>query len=652
MHSIVQASFVCAAFFVCGAVNAEPAAIPGFVTVQASVRKAPPSWAVMQRHLITTVNMAAPLYLEKFTFPGGTMKVHGKLDDDYECFKDWALFYAIGGDDRFLDWSLQEFNAITRQWTYQHQMSVKDELVKHYDMLHLSEGYVGFQYFGLADPTIPENIDRSRRFADFYVRGEGLESPNYDPLHRVMRSISTGSMGASDTAGVTFFHASLYPFVKRYDPDWDKDPRRRDEIQQWYDRVVVQCDVPANLGITGLVTHAYLLTGDETYKKWVLDYVDAWIDRTAENKGIIPDNVGRSGIIGETRDGQWWGGFFGWNTRYSVEIMSKAIVTASECAYLMTGDDHYLSLLRSFVDTLLSRAKTVEGDLLIPYKYGPDGWYDYRPMEAYILSHLWHATLADEDWDRIERVRKGTKHGPWPYFYATGPDPSHPDQEVWRPDGTLFDWNLVRADLDGNEQRRMESPHLAFLGGINHEWPDRVLAADFDYVCRNIERFREGTFKHEWGSQTVIFQNPVRTTGLAQMTMAAPYPSFNGGLLRGEVRYYDPDGKRPGLPHDIAALVESIRADRTVVTLVNTSALDTRKVIVQAGSFREHVFTDVTFNVSENSPDDSSTETRKKVPVNSSYIAVELPPSTTVTLELGMRRFVNQPTYAFPWHTD
>lgn len=630
-----------------------PVDISGLVTVTASVIKAPSDWAVKQRHLIRTINEAAPIYLEKYTYPGGTMRAHGKLDDDYECFINWPLFYVIGGDDAFLEWGLRQFNAITRQWTYQHQKSVCHEMVKHYDMLHLSEGYVGFQYFGLADPAIPENIDRARRFAGFYLN-EDPEAPNYDPVHKIIRSPITGSAGPVFEGDCTYVliygHASIYPIVKELEPGWNENPRRKEEIQNIYNDVVVSGDVPMNLAITGLVSHAYILTGDEKYRKWVLEYVDAWMERTRENNGIIPDNIGLNGIVGEKRDGQWWGGFFGWTGRYSVEMIYKSLITASECSYIISGDPKYLDFLRSQVDMLLDMAKVDKnGNLLVPYKMGPEGWFDYRPFEPYILGHLWRASMDPGDWARIERVRTGTKNNPYAYGFAESPDPPKPGEEMWRSDGTLFDWNRVYNDLEGNKQRLNEAAHLGFLGGMNPDWPQKILDAEFEYVNRNIRRLRDPSYRHSWGSQTILAQNPVATTGLAQMTMGAPFTNFNGGLLRARVRYFDIDRARPGLPEDVATLVTKLEADRTVVQLVNTSAVESRRLIVQAGAYREHVFTTVHFDEQRTGEGDNAVITEKTVPVNNSYLAVELPPSTTITLDIGMKRFVNTPTYAFPW---
>ena len=149
-----------------------------------------------------------------------------------------------------------------------------------------------------------------------------------------------------------------------------------------------------------------------------------------------------------------------------------------------------------------------------------------------------------------------------------------------------------------------------------------------------IERLRAGDWEHEWGSQTVTAQNPVLAGVLAQMTMGAPFQGFNGGLLNARVRYFDPEGQRPGLPQGVAALVERLEAERTVLQLANTSSAE-RRVIVQAGGYGEHSFTTVTH-------EGGCAE------VGDRYLEVVLPAGACTRLELGTCCNVNAPTYAFP----
>lgn len=615
-----------------------PLAAAEMPAVRATERHAPPEWAVLQRQLMATMNGAVGVYLRAFTERGGAFKRHGKVDDDYECFRNWPLFYAMGGDAGALDRALEEWNAVTRYWTYE-KPALQDEFMKHYDMLHLAEAYVGFQYFGLADPYIAENTLRARRFAGYY-----LGMPNYDPRHRILRSPFTGAGGPlfQSDAGymLNYGHASLEPVVAQLEKGWDQDPKRRAEIQALYDRMVVSGDVIMNLAVTGLVTHAYIQTGEEKYKRWVLEYVDGWMERIRKNNGIIPDNVGLNGVIGENRKGQWWGGFFGWTGRYSLEMIFNSLVTAAENAYLLSGDAKYLELLRSQIDVVLKNAIERDGDLLVPYRYGSKGWEDFRPIETYPLSHLWKLSMREEDWRRIERVRAGSKRGPMPYAYAESPQQPEPGSEAWRPDGSVMDWKTVWVDLNQRNQNRYnESPHLLYLAGENPEWPVRIMQAEHARVLRNLERIRSGNWEHAWKSHSLTEQNPVFANGLAQMTMGAPYTCFNGGLLQARVRYFDADRRRPGLPEDVAALVERMEDRKTVVRLENVGAYETRRLVVQAGGFGEHRFLEVS---------DGS----KRVAVNGRHFQVELPPGTGVKLEVGMERMVNRPTYEFPWERN
>ena len=71
-------------------------------------------------------------------------------------------------------------------------------------------------------------------------------------------------------------------------------------------------DNPINLEATSLAFNAYALTHEAKYKNWLLDYVDAWVNRMQLNGGIIPTNVGLDGVIGGGAGGKWYGGVYGW----------------------------------------------------------------------------------------------------------------------------------------------------------------------------------------------------------------------------------------------------------------------------------------------------------------------------------------------------
>lgn len=72
-------------------------------------------------------------------------------------------------------------------------------------------------------------------------------------------------------------------------------------------------DHSLNLGTTTLHATAFMATsGENKYRAHLLDYVDAWCERTAANGGVIPSNIGLDGTIGGAADGKWYGGACEW----------------------------------------------------------------------------------------------------------------------------------------------------------------------------------------------------------------------------------------------------------------------------------------------------------------------------------------------------
>src|SRR5207253_9140449 len=101
--------------------------------------------------------------------------------------------------------------------------------------------------------------------------------------------------------------------------------------------------------------------------------------------------------------------------------------------------------------------------------------------------------------------------------------------------------------------------------------------------------------------------------------------------------YFDPDQRRPGLPRDIAELVERLSADEAVVTLVNVNQINPRTVIVQGGAYGEHQLVAVSGGNGQTS-------------VGSAHFAVQLAPGAGGKLTIRLKRHVNQPTLSLPWN--
>jgi hypothetical protein len=616
------------------------------VLIKASKIEPHPEWAIMQRHLMNTIEDAAPQYVKKFTQKDGTPYGKGPYDDVYEMFFNWPEMYAMGGSEYLFETALKSYNAITLNGSayvkdsidYNHQLY--KEFPRKDDWFHISEGITLFYNLGLGDPKLSENVKRAKRFAGFYMN-EDPEAQNFNTEHKTIKSIFTGSEGPATTSSgvynLRYGHTSLAPVLEYLEPEWHEKPERQKEIQELYDQIITRTDVPVNLLATGLITNAYLYTGEEKYKKWVLEYVDAWMKRIAENGGLLPDNIGQTGKIGEYRNGQWWGGLYGWYGRYGVLMQYSALSVASECAYMLSGDPKYLDLLRSQINSIMQRAKfTKEGQMLVPFRYKKEGWYSYRPMMIQDLAHLWHASMDPEDWKKIEVLMEGNKFHPlWGEGVWGQNTLGELDTVVWKK-AEPFDWN--REESMGDRTFGLtEHARLMYYAGKNPDWPLEVLKADYTEVMKRMN-FMQNDPRNIYSIQKddLYPNNPVITKGLVQTTMGTPQTVYNGGLLRATVRYFDGDLQRPGLPQDVSALVDGIQANQTKLHLVNLNPVQTRKLIIQSGAFGEHSFTEVA-------------DGHSKIAVNGSYFMVELPPASSIHLSIGMKRFVNKPSYSFPW---
>ena len=627
-----------------------------------------PNWALWERALFDAMDESVFPYLEHFTRDDGEFIWEdewggGSHDDFYEPFFNWPTLYLMGGGDHLLGLAHRQWNAVTRQLT--RLGTVYKEYGLDADNMHQSECDIAFYNLCIADPLNPINEVRARRFAGFYLN-EDPEAINYDPELKLLFNGHHGSRGPHYRPLSERENASYSPLggtMERYSlPFFDlpgiesvqdlADPAKARAMGQalfdrWY-----KGDTPVNLSLTSLMTNAFLLTGEEKYRDWVVEYTGAWHRRARDNGGLLPDQVGHSGKVGEYLGGKWYGGAMGWTFPHGFLTMQFAVLDAVANALLITGDRDWLDLARMQQERILDMGKMREirrGEmsvserwveqfdaleagqktLLVPYRYGDAGWFDWQPMLSVYPVTLWYLSMEERDWQSVERVREGDVH----------------------------DWNSVFA-FHNKEDSGHEQPWVRYLAGANPDFPERMLHATHQIVNRRNALVREdedvGTRFHihqwQWG-------NPLSSEALIQLTLGGPQPIYNGGLLHARVRYYDCERQRPGLPEEVGALVEKLEAGRTVVRLVNLNTVEPRRLVIQAGAFGEHRFGKATFSGRSSdwpgelggyagtyAPPPPQAEERS-VEVGGSHLTVELPPGMEIRLDLETERYVNEPSF-------
>lgn len=600
----------------------EPVPFSEIKTIQLSVQSPPPEWALWERHLLSALYPAALEFVHKYTRPDGTLIWRKEWpgmdgsDDGYESFYNFSLYSALGGPMTLDTLARHLWNGVTRQFTAYGQ--VHDEFDAGYDWMHHGESYTYFYFFGLTDPTNQAFKNRALKFAALY---SDPAFGNYDPKLKLIRSPLTGSLGPRfiNTAEDWVTHRPIlanyllpYEDIPGIDSSaaWNDDDKFPLILNALNERMM-KGDVPLNLAATSMMTNAYLYTGDEQYKTWVEDYTRTWMDRVRDNDGFLPDNVGLSGKVGEHMGGKKWGGYYGWRWPHGLLNQMEATVIGGSNAYLVSGDSSYLALPKSVIQLVEDQAKEEDGQLKVPYRYGDEGWWDYRPMKAKYPSHLWFVSRKQEDWERAKRLTDPVK------------------------------WNETSYKKGKGDSENTAS-WMGFLEGENPDFPVEILKANYEEVQRRLQDLREDNSLPDDQDVHHFFQrNPVVLEGLVQLMLGAPNHIYHGGLLHTSVRYFDPENRRPGIPADVAALVERITSQSITLKLVNLHPTESRKVIVQGGMFGEHQIQRVRQVI--HYPYQFYT-------VNQPFFEVQLGPGATGQLELDIRRFAHTPTYRFPWH--
>ena len=593
-------------------------------TVVVDTPMSPPAWALLERQVLSANSAAVDKFAERYIDERGYL-LHtirwGTLDgpdDAIETYWNWTLLHALGASDSVLNhykkgqeghW--KQYNELRTTLTdLAKNGAYYKEFITQSDWFHTGEGMRAFMFLGLSDPTNEMYKTRMKRFAGMYMN-EDPEAPNYDPVNKVIKSIWNGSKGPMLRKATTY--------------DWVGDPvpgsfhllhnpagrGKLLDLMKHYDKMLAHCDEYLdsvgdnflNLAATNLGVNAFALTGEAKYKNWVIEYLNAWKDRTAQTGGNIPSNVGLDGKPGGEYNGQWWKGTYGWNfTIFDGEleqIAHRNYFTASSWTgfangLLLTGDQSYVDVLRRQMDNIYAQKKVENGRTLLPRMYGDP---------------------------------KGYKYNGAPSWYQYGPD-LHSDRLT-----EIYLWSMNRKDLE----RVPVSGWLGFLEGKDPAYPEKALLADLGAIRRTTKQIREDITSADTRLADFLLSfNPARTDALYNLTTGGYFARGKIWGLHARVRHFDPARRRAGLPEDVAAVVEKMTADATTLTLVNVNPVESRTVIVQAGGYGEHQF-------------DAATIGGRTTAINGPLLTVRLEPGAGTKIDVRMTRYKNPPTLAFPW---
>ena len=391
------------------------AAAPATIVVDTPMQA--PAWARLERQILAAAVPACREFFQKYYDERGYLQAFLRWgandgpDDAFENFNRWPELHALGADDEILRIYLKAWEGMTRQYSEARTrdvpagrdgMYVKDFSAQS-DWMHHGEGLQLFNRMALSAPDLPVYRERARRFAGLYM-GEDPDAPNYDPKRKLIRSMINGSKG---------------PLLRKATAlDWVGDPfdatgfvalhgenSYAQFLQHYQEYTDVVGDHFLNLVATTLPTNAYLLTGEAKYRRWLVEYMDAWLARMQQNDGIIPSFVDLDGRIGGP-DGRWWGNAYGWGfspinpvtgRREDRNRIPRALVGFSN-ALLVTGDRKYVDAWRAMIAAVNRHARQTQGRAEYPTMRGADGWYGWQrdPWSVGALE-VWYWSMNDAD---------------------------------------------------------------------------------------------------------------------------------------------------------------------------------------------------------------------------------------------------------------
>jgi hypothetical protein len=189
---------------------------------------------------------------------------------------------------------------------------------------------------------------------------------------------------------------------------------------------------------------------------------------------------------------------------------------------------------------------------------------------------------------------------------------------------------------EDDRERVPDSGWLEFLRGERGDYPETALRRDLARVRTRIAAMRQDptTPDTRLADDPMKF-NPCSVESLLELTLGGVHPGVGGNVLIAQLRYFDYERRRAGLPDDVAALVEKLTADEATVTLVNTNQLQPRTLIVQGGPYAEHEIV-------------AAAHGGRETPVGRRHVRITLAPGAGSQLTLRLKRHAHPPTLNQP----
>jgi len=476
---------------------------------------APPTWALLERQLLKAMSDACVQFFDHYFDERGYLLCMPRWggddgpDDAAENILNWTMLHALGGSETVLRLYKKGWNGHLLQYTEAKTVEVPmgregmyyKEFPVMFDWFHHSEWLSAFYLQGLSDPSDLTYRNRLKRYTGFY-NGDDPQADNWDADHKIIRSMFNGSRG---------------PLMRKATGlDWAGDPieiqgrfrpghGERDYHQmlvhfQDYNDVVG--DHPMNMSATTLALSAYAVTGETRYRDWVLEYVDAWVERTEANGGLIPTNIGLDGSIGGETEGKWYGGVYGWGFSVydpAIDAIAHRPSFQNRAHYgfgnavLLTGDRRYADIWGRMIDIVNSNAVQENGRTVYPNSFGDQGWYNFTPEKF--------------------------AHGALEVYY----------------------WSMDEQDA----MRILNDDWVKYLNGLNPDYPVEALNLDFDELHARLEEMwaDEATADTRMSDEPNTI-NPAITETLTKLMLGGLPTGRVGGPLHCRLRYFDPESRR------------------------------------------------------------------------------------------------------------